>query len=47
LLPFRLYLWRNLQPQLEILLIGKSKVTEEGAKALQKALPKLRFTEQT
>jgi hypothetical protein len=31
--------------ELEILLIGKSKVTEEGARALQKDLPKLRFSE--
>ena len=30
---------------LEVLLIGKSRVTEEGAKALQKELPRLRFTE--
>lgn len=34
-------------PKLEVLLIGKSKVTEAGSQALQKALPKLRFTEQT
>src|ERR1044072_1935906 len=31
--------------ELETLLIGKSKVTEEGAKALQKVMPKLRFSE--
>ena len=30
---------------LETLLIGRSKVTEGGAKALQKELPKLRFSE--
>ncbi len=33
--------------KLEVLLIGKSKVTPAGAMALQEALPKLRFTEQT
>jgi hypothetical protein len=31
--------------ELEVLLIGKSKVTEEGARALQKELPRLRFSE--
>jgi hypothetical protein len=34
-------------PALEVLLIGGSKITEEGAKSLQKVLPKLRFEEQT
>lgn len=32
---------------LEVLLIGESKITEEGARSLQKALPKVKFTEQT
>jgi Leucine Rich repeat len=31
--------------KLEVLLIGKSKITEEAAKALQKDLPKVRFSE--
>ena len=32
---------------LEIFTFGGSKITEEGANALQKALPKIKFTEQT
>ena len=32
---------------LEVLLIGESKITEDGAKALQKTLPKIKFSEQT
>lgn len=32
---------------LEVLLIGESQITEEGAKSIQKALPKIKFTEQT
>ena len=32
---------------LEVLLIGESKVTEEGKQSIQKALPKIKFTEQT
>ncbi|MGD9630276.1 MAG: amidohydrolase family protein [Pyrinomonadaceae bacterium] len=32
---------------LEVLLIGESKITEDGAKAIQKALPKIKFSEQT
>jgi len=34
-------------PSLEILLIGESQITETGAKAIQKALPKIKFSEQT
>ena len=34
-------------PSLEVLLMGGSKISEDGAKQLQKALPKIRFTEQT
>lgn len=32
---------------LEVLLIGESKITDDGAKSIQKALPKLKFSEQT
>jgi hypothetical protein len=32
-------------PQIETLLIGKSKVSEAGLKALQQSIPKLRFEE--
>ena len=32
---------------LEILVVGGSKVTEDGLKAIQKALPNIKFTEQT
>jgi len=32
---------------IEVLLIGKSKISEDGAKELQQALPRLRFSEQT
>ena len=32
---------------LEVLLLGESKVTEQGKQAIQKALPKIKFTEQT
>lgn len=34
-------------PSLEVLLIGESRVTEEGSRSIQKALPKLKFSEQT
>jgi hypothetical protein len=32
---------------LEVLLIGESKITDEGTKSLQSKLPKIKFTEQT
>ena len=34
-------------PSLEVFVVGESKVTEEGKKSIQKALPKIKFTEQT
>jgi hypothetical protein len=34
-------------PSLEVVLIGRSKISEDGARAIQAAKPAIKFTEQT